>query len=85
MRRGAVMIDDSWHAVVGRYFQKIGFELIAFADIHQMRGTGNAHLLKRNCDFPSVRCGPIVKIDHSACPIAAWDQYSGYRFERKRQ
>ena len=81
----AVVIDDRWHAVVGRYFQKIGFELIAFADVHQMRALANAHLLKRNCDFPSVRCGPIVKIDHSACPVINWGQYSGYRFERKGQ
>ena len=79
------MIDESWHAVVGRYFQKIRIELPPFADIHQPRGVGKVHFLKRNCDFPSIRCGPVVKIDHRTCSIAALGQYSGYRIECKGQ
>ncbi len=82
---GAVMIDNSRHAVVGLNFQEIGIELLTFADVHQLRGVGKVHFLKRNCDFPSIRCGPVVKIDHRTCPIAALGQYSGYRFERKGQ
>ena len=79
----AVMINDRWHTVIGRYAQKIRFELITFADVHQMRGIGKVHFLKRNRDFLSVWCGPVVKIDHRTCHIVALGQYSGYCVECK--
>jgi hypothetical protein len=48
-----------------------------------MRAIGKVHFLKRNRDFPSVWCGPVVKIDHRTCPIIATGQYSGYYVECK--
>ena len=69
--------------LLGDMLKKIRFELITFADVHEMCGIGKVHFLKRNRDFPSVWCGPVVKIDHRTCHIVALGQYSGYCVECK--
>ncbi|MCY1371398.1 hypothetical protein D3C81_2016770 [compost metagenome] len=34
-------IDDGWHTIIRRYFEKVRLELIAFADIHIFDFVGN--------------------------------------------
>ena len=71
--------------LLGDIFKKLGLNCPPLPIFTQPRGVGKVHFLKRNCDFPSIRCGPVVKIDHRTCSIAALGQYSGYRIECKGQ
>ena len=65
-----IMVDDGGHPVIRADLQKIRLELVALADIHRMRGVGDAQFLEQDRDLPAVRRGPKIEIEHYAYSAA---------------
>src|SRR5271170_1547020 len=59
-----VMIDDCRHPVIGTDRQKLGFELIAAADIDRDHAVFETAFLEHDRDLPAVWRRPVIKVDH---------------------
>src|ERR1700719_3475773 len=59
-----LLIDYRRHAPVGRKLEKGGGKLVPAADIDWPDVVGETALFQHDCDFPTVRGRPVVKIDH---------------------
>src|SRR5208282_5076783 len=63
-----VMVDYRGHPVVRADLEELGRELLALADIHRNDSVIEPGLLEKNRNLVSVRCRPIVQIDHFGSP-----------------
>jgi hypothetical protein len=63
------MINQGRDTVVRRHREKVGFELLALADIHRLDVVGDPGLLEEDRDLMAVGRGPIVEVDHGHGPL----------------
>ena len=57
-------IDDRGHPVVRRDREEFGLELIAAADVDRNNPVRKSSLFQEDGDLVTIRCRPVVEIDH---------------------
>jgi hypothetical protein len=67
---GRILVEHRRHAVVGRDAEKIGLELLAFADVDAVKLVRKSGFLEKHRHFVAVGRGPIVELDHRARLLA---------------
>ena len=58
------MINDCGYAIVGGNLQKNRVKLLTLADIDRFNVVAKSRLFEEHRDFMTVRCGPVVKVNH---------------------
>lgn len=59
-----MVVNDGRNSVIGRNLQELRGKLFTFADVDRLDPVVQPCFLQKHRDLVTVRCGPVIKINH---------------------